>query len=79
MPKAEVKEIIPADSEKVFELIHDYEKRLEWDTLLQKAYLEEVLKKRKKVRLRFVRASRFSADLHCGRNILRFKKENWRQ
>lgn len=41
MPKAEVKEIIPADSEKVFELIHNYEKRLEWDTLLQKAYLEE--------------------------------------
>lgn len=25
----------------VFDLLHDYERRLEWDTLLQKAYLEK--------------------------------------
>ena len=40
MPTAEIKEIIPASAEDVFALVHDYKKRLEWDTLLQEAYLE---------------------------------------
>jgi hypothetical protein len=40
MPKAVVSETIPASSEAVFSLVHDYSRRLEWDTLLQKAYLE---------------------------------------
>ncbi len=40
MPKGTVKEIISASAVEVFDLIHDYERRLEWDTLLQKAYLE---------------------------------------
>ncbi len=40
MPKASVKEIISATAGEVFDLIHDYKRRLEWDTLLQKAYLE---------------------------------------
>lgn len=40
MPTAEIREIIPASAEAVFELLHDYKKRLEWDTLLQEAYLE---------------------------------------
>ncbi len=40
MPTAEIKEIIPASAEAVFALLHDYERRLEWDTLLQEAYLE---------------------------------------
>jgi hypothetical protein len=40
MPNAEIKEIIPASVFDVFDLIHDYKRRLEWDTLLQKAYLE---------------------------------------
>jgi hypothetical protein len=40
MPTAEIREIIPAPSETVFELLHDYERRLEWDTLLREAYLE---------------------------------------
>lgn len=40
MPTAEIKEIIPAPATAVFELIHDYRRRLEWDTLLQEAYLE---------------------------------------
>jgi hypothetical protein len=40
MPKGTVKEIISASAEDVFDLIHNYKKRLEWDTLLQKAYLE---------------------------------------
>jgi hypothetical protein len=40
MPKGTVKEIISASAEDVFDLIHNYERRLEWDTLLQKAYLE---------------------------------------
>jgi hypothetical protein len=40
MPKGIVKKIISAPKDEVFALIHDYKKRLEWDTLLQKAYLE---------------------------------------
>jgi hypothetical protein len=40
MPKGRVIEIIPASARDVFALLHDYERRLEWDTLLQKAYLE---------------------------------------
>lgn len=41
MPTAEIKEVIPASAIEVFDLLHDYERRLEWDTLLQKAYLED--------------------------------------
>jgi ribosome-associated toxin RatA of RatAB toxin-antitoxin module len=41
LPTAEIKQIIPASSVEVFDLIHDYKRRLEWDTLLQKAYLED--------------------------------------
>ncbi|HEY0428141.1 MAG TPA: SRPBCC family protein [Pyrinomonadaceae bacterium] len=40
MPTAEIREIIPAPAEAVFELLHDYGRRLEWDTLLREAYLE---------------------------------------
>jgi hypothetical protein len=40
MPNAEIKETIPANNFAVFDLIHNYKRRLEWDTLLQKAYLE---------------------------------------
>ena len=40
MSSAEIREIIPAPADAVFELIHDYRRRLEWDTLLQEAYLE---------------------------------------
>ena len=40
MPTTEIKEIIPASAEEVFALVHDYTRRLEWDTLLQEAYLE---------------------------------------
>lgn len=41
MPGTEVKEAIPASAAEVFDLLHDYDRRLEWDTLLQKAYLEK--------------------------------------
>ncbi len=40
MPTAEIKEVIHAPAVEVFDLVHDYKRRLEWDTLLQKAYLE---------------------------------------
>ncbi|HEY0459283.1 MAG TPA: SRPBCC family protein [Pyrinomonadaceae bacterium] len=36
----EIKEVITASAIEVFDLLHDYDRRLEWDTLLQKAYLE---------------------------------------
>jgi hypothetical protein len=41
MPTAEIRAIIPAPADAVFALVHNYGRRLEWDTLLQEAYLEE--------------------------------------
>jgi hypothetical protein len=45
MPTAEIRKTIPAPAEVVFALIHDYKRRLEWDTLLQEAYLEPEFEK----------------------------------
>jgi hypothetical protein len=39
MPRGEVSAIIPAGAAAVFELLHDYDRRLAWDTLLSEAYL----------------------------------------
>jgi hypothetical protein len=36
-----VSEVIPASCEEVFDLVHDYERRLTWDTLLRAAYLTD--------------------------------------
>ncbi|MBM3966748.1 MAG: hypothetical protein FJ308_17040 [Planctomycetes bacterium] len=41
MPHGSVSETIPASSAEVFQLLHDYNRRLEWDTLLQEARLCE--------------------------------------
>lgn len=41
MPSGIVKETVPASAERVFNLLHDYDRRLEWDTLLREAFLEE--------------------------------------
>ncbi|MCI0396476.1 MAG: SRPBCC family protein [Chloroflexi bacterium] len=41
MAHGEVSELIPAPSHLVFDLLHDYTRRLEWDTLLQAAYLDD--------------------------------------
>lgn len=41
MPHGTVLAIMPAASCDVFRLLHDYDRRLEWDTLLSAAYLEE--------------------------------------
>lgn len=60
MPKGSVKKVIPARKEEVFALIHDYEKRLEWDTLLQKAYLEP----------EFRQAEKGAISVCQGRNVL---------
>ena len=40
MAHGQISEIIPAASHVAFDLIHDYARRLDWDTLLQAAYLE---------------------------------------
>lgn len=40
MPKLTIKETISAGCDEVFRIVHDYQRRLEWDTLLQKAYLD---------------------------------------
>jgi hypothetical protein len=41
MPRGTVIEIIPAARADVFRLLHDYGRRLEWDTLLQAASLTD--------------------------------------
>jgi len=41
MPHGYVSEIIPAPSTAVFDLLHDYQRRLEWDPLLSAAYLTD--------------------------------------
>ncbi len=35
-----VSQVMPASCERTFDLIHDYGRRLEWDTLLRRAYVE---------------------------------------
>jgi hypothetical protein len=40
MAHGEISELLPASSTVVFDLLHDYGRRLEWDTLLRAAYLE---------------------------------------
>jgi hypothetical protein len=37
---ARVSEELPASCEAAFDLVHDYRRRLEWDTLLSRAYVE---------------------------------------
>jgi len=39
MPSATISQVMPCSSAKVFELLHDYSRRLEWDTLLKEARL----------------------------------------
>ncbi len=41
MPHGTVSEVIPAASGEVFDLLHNYHRRLEWDTLLSAAYLTD--------------------------------------
>jgi hypothetical protein len=41
MPRGIVREVIAAPSAAVFRLLHDYDRRLEWDTLLRAAYLTD--------------------------------------
>lgn len=41
MAHGEVSEIIAASSDEVFDLVHDYSRRLTWDTLLRAAYLDD--------------------------------------
>ena len=41
MPKLTVKETLSTSCEEAFRIVHDYSRRLEWDTLLQAAYLED--------------------------------------
>ena len=41
MPHGRVSEVIDAPCAEVFDLVHDYGRRLEWDTLLQAAYLDD--------------------------------------
>lgn len=33
-----IRQLVPASAQATFELIHDYPRRLEWDTLLRRAY-----------------------------------------
>src|SRR5215470_12284435 len=48
MRRGRVSEVIPASSAEVFDLVHDYDRRLEWDTLLSAAYLDDGFTQAKK-------------------------------
>jgi hypothetical protein len=39
--RGKVSLVVPAAAEEVFDLVHDYGRRLEWDTLLRAAYLTD--------------------------------------
>lgn len=41
MAHGKATEVVLAPSREVFDLIHDYDRRLEWDTLLRAAYLDD--------------------------------------
>jgi hypothetical protein len=41
MPKLTVKETLPTSCDEAFDVVHDYSRRLEWDTLLQAAFLDD--------------------------------------
>ncbi len=41
MRRDRVSEVIPASCETVFDLVHDYARRLDWDPLLRAAYLTD--------------------------------------
>jgi hypothetical protein len=41
MPSATVSQAMPCDSASVFDLLHDYSRRLDWDTLLREARLTQ--------------------------------------
>ena len=62
MPVTEVKVIVPASAVDVFDLIHDYARRLEWDTLLSGAYIEPG----------FERAARGAVAVCRGKSLLGF-------
>src|SRR5262245_28615728 len=60
MPRGEVSATIPASAREVFDLVHDYERRLEWDTLLSAAYLDDG----------FTRADKGATSVCVGRRTL---------
>jgi len=60
MPHGEVSAIIPAPRADVFDLVHDYDRRLTWDTLLQAAYLDDG----------FTRAEKGATSVCTGRRSL---------
>src|SRR4051794_20543413 len=60
MRRSRVSEVIPASCEEVFDLVHDYGRRLEWDTLLSAAYLDDG----------FLRAERGATSVCVGRRSL---------
>jgi hypothetical protein len=55
-----ISEVIPAAAEDVFDLVHDYARRLSWDTLLSAAYLDDG----------FVRAEKGATSVCVGRRSL---------
>jgi hypothetical protein len=60
MARGEVSEIVPAPSAEVFDLVHDYDRRLSWDTLLRAAYLDDG----------FTRAEKGATSVCVGRRSL---------
>jgi hypothetical protein len=74
MPTAEIKETIPASAEAVFVLVHDYRRRLEWDTLLSEAYLEPEFEKSEKGAISVCRGKRILGGFAVRTEYVSFEK-----
>ena len=73
MPTAEIRETIHASTDAVFALLHDYKRRLEWDTLLQEAYLEPEFEKSEKGAISVCRGKRILGGFAVRTEYLSFE------
>jgi hypothetical protein len=79
LPTAEIKEVISASAAEVFELLHDYRRRLEWDTLLQKAYLEDDFPEARKGAISVCQGRAILGGFALRTEYVSFEKARWRR
>lgn len=74
MPHGEVRDRIPASASAVFELLHDYTRRLEWDTLLQRAFLHDEFPKAAKGAISTCQGRPFLGGIALTTEYIRFAR-----
>jgi len=79
MAHGEISEVLPANSSVVFDLLHDYKRRLEWDTLLSAAYLEDGHEVAAKAQHPSASAGVLWAGSLCGPFTSPFNLQLWRR